>query len=89
MSWITAIFVYMVIWWTVLFAVLPLGMKSYHDAGVTPPPGCDPGAPVEPRLVRKFITTSWVSAIVLAALWAVIALHLIPLPEGPPAVGGG
>ena len=83
MNWVSAIFVYIVVWWTVLFAILPLGVKSYHQSGVEPPPGCDPGAPVQPNLVRKFITTSWVSAIVLALLWAVIAYHLIPIPEGP------
>lgn len=85
MNWVGAIFVYIVIWWTVLFAVLPLGVKSYHQSGVAPPPGCDPGAPVQPNLLRKFITTSWVSAIVLALLWAVFAFHLIPIPAGPPA----
>lgn len=83
MSVFTAIFVYIVIWWTVLFAVLPLGVKSYRQSGVEPPPGCDPGAPVQPNLVRKFITTTWVSAIVLALLWAVFALRLIAVPEGP------
>ena len=86
MNWVSAIFVYIVVWWTVLFAILPLGVKSYHQAGVEPPPGCDPGAPVQPNLLRKFITTSWVSAIVLALLWVVFAFHLIPIPEGPQAV---
>ena len=83
MSVFTAVFVYIVIWWTVLFAILPLGVKSYHQSGVEPPAGCDPGAPVQPNLVRKFITTSWVSAIVLALLWAVFAFGLISVPEGP------
>jgi predicted secreted protein len=82
-SWLNAFFVYLVIWWTVLFAVLPLGARSYHDAGVAPPPGCDPGAPMEPNLLRKFITTSWISAIVLAVLWAIVAFKLVPLPNVP------
>ena len=27
MSWATGLMVYLVIWWTVLFAVLPLGVR--------------------------------------------------------------
>jgi predicted secreted protein len=81
MSWFTDIVVYLTIWWTVLFAILPLGTTSYHEAGVAPPRGCDPAAPMDPKLKRKFITTSWVSAIVFAALWVVVTFHLIPLPS--------
>lgn len=85
MSWFTAICIYLTIWWTVLFAVLPWGVKSYAESGVKPPAGADPGAPVNPNLGRKFITTSWVSAIVFAALWACIEFHLIKLPTIPGA----
>ena len=83
MDWFTAVAIYLTIWWTVLFAVLPLGTTTFHEAGVKPPPGCDPGAPMEPRLVRKAITTSWVSAIVFAGVWAIIHFHLIKLPAIP------
>lgn len=83
MTWLGGIFAYIVVWWTVLFAILPLGVKSYHQSGVKPPPGCDPGAPVQPNLLRKFVTTSWISAIVLAMLWAVLHFRLIPLDAVP------
>jgi hypothetical protein len=43
----------------VLFAVLPIGSRSYHEMGIKPPGGGDPGAPVNPNLKRKFITTTW------------------------------
>ena len=79
----TSIAVYLTIWWVVLFAVLPIGIVSHHDAGTAPPPGCDPGAPVNPNLKRKFITTSWVSALVFAAVWAVVHFKLVPLPAVP------
>ena len=44
MSPITWFAIYMIIWWTVLFAVLPLGSRSFFEAGIKPPPGVDPGA---------------------------------------------
>jgi predicted secreted protein len=83
MSWSGYFFIYLVVWWVVLFTILPLGVKSYHEAGVTPPKGCDPAAPVNPNLKRKFITTTWVSAIVFAVGWTVFRLGLIPMPHLP------
>ena len=68
--------IYLTIWFTVLFAVLPLGNISYAEAGVDPQGG-DPGAPINPNLKKKFITTTWISAIVFAILWLIIHFHLI------------
>ena len=83
MSLFTSICVYLTIWWIVLFAVLPWGVQSHAEAGVDPGDGGDPGAPVDPKLKRKFITTSWVSAIVFALLWLCIRFHWIELPQIP------
>ncbi len=85
MSPITWFAIYMTIWWTVLFAVLPLGSRSFHEAGITPPPGVDPGAPVNPNLKRKFITTTIVSAVVFVLLFLVLHFQLIRLPNLPAA----
>ena len=83
MSLFTSICVYLTIWWIVLFAVLPWGVQSHAEAGVDPGDGGDPGAPVDPKLKRKFITTSWVSAIVFAVLWLALRYHWIVLPVFP------
>ncbi len=60
--------IYLTVWWTVLFAVLPLGARSHHEAGVEVAAGGDPGSPVAHNLRRKLITTTWVSALV----WIVV-----------------
>ncbi len=73
--------VYLVIWWTVLFAVLPLGVQSHHEAGVEVPGGGDPASPVQPKLFRKFFTTTWVSAIVFAVVFVCMRYHLVHLPD--------
>ena len=80
---VTAISIYLVTWWVVLFTILPIGVTSHADAGVDPGDGGDPGAPVEPNLKRKFITTTWVSAVVFAVLWLIIRFQLITLPQLP------
>jgi predicted secreted protein len=80
MSLLTSISVFMVIWWTVLFAVLPIGSRSYHEMGIKPPGGGDPGAPVNPNLKRKFFTTTWIAGVVFAILWVIVRFQLITLP---------
>ncbi len=79
---LTMLAIYMTIWWTVLFAILPLGTQTRAEAGL-PNDGSDPGAPVDPKLKKKFITTSWVSAIIFAVLWVLLYFHMIDLRALP------
>lgn len=83
MSFGFGFFTYLTIWWTVLFSILPLGSRSHAEMGIEVPGGGDPASPVTPNLRRKFITTTWVSAIVFAGLWAVLTFHLVRLPDFP------
>jgi predicted secreted protein len=83
MNPISGVAIYLTIWWTVLFAILPLGTQTHAEAGIDKGDGGDPGAPVDPKLKRKFITTSWVSAIVFAVGWGVYHFHLLHLPDLP------
>jgi predicted secreted protein len=78
----TNIALYLTIWWTVLFAILPIGVTSYAEAGIDPGIG-DPGAPVQPKLKRKFFTTTWVSALIQLVILAVLHFHLIDLSQIP------
>ena len=79
-----AVAIYFVIWWTVLFAVLPWGVQSQHEAGEISP-GSDPGAPVRPLLLKKAIATTVVSTVIMALGYAAWALGLVGeglLPAG-------
>ncbi|MEK4035607.1 DUF1467 family protein [Methylocystis sp. IM3] len=67
-----ALAIYVTIWWIVLFAVLPLGVRSAEEAGEERPEGTDPGAPIAPQLGRKAALTTVVAAILFAVV-AVIA----------------
>jgi predicted secreted protein len=66
--------IFLTIWFTVLFAVLPFGVRSQHEEG-NMVAGTDPGAPVAPRLVAKAIWTTAISAVIFAAL-AVFANYM-------------
>jgi predicted secreted protein len=77
-----AIAVYFVIWWTVLFAMLPFAGRSQHQDGEIVP-GTPPSAPTTPRFLRVILLTTMVSAVVLALLYALFATGMIDLTPPP------
>jgi predicted secreted protein len=71
MKWPSALAIYFIIWWVVLFAVLPFGVKNAHENDAKVGDGHDAGAPVAPLLLRKALVTTLVAAAVFAAFaWA-------------------
>jgi predicted secreted protein len=80
MSLPTAIAIYFIIWWTVLFAVLPFGVRSQEESGFVAK-GTDPGAPTVPHLQRKLVWTSVVAAVVFAAWYVVYVYRLITIDQ--------
>jgi predicted secreted protein len=70
MTWFTGFVVFFLIWWTVLFAVLPWGVKRDED----PMPGHDAGAPVQTHLWKKIGATTGISIVFwLIAYWLITA----------------
>lgn len=61
----TALAIYFVLWWVVLFAILPFGVRSQDEQGQRAP-GTDPGAPVKPQMLRKLVWTTLISALIYA-----------------------
>ncbi len=61
--------IFLTIWFTVLFTVLPFGVSAQHDTGEIVP-GSEPGAPAAPKLAVKFAWTTLISACVFAAVAA-------------------
>ena len=81
---LTMFAIYVVVWWVVLFAVLPLGTSS--ETHEPPTDGSQWGAPKTPNLKRKFITTTWVAFLLwLFVMWLVF-IGWMPLPDLAPPV---
>ena len=78
-----AVAIYFVVWWIVLFAMLPFGVQTAEEAGETASPGSADSAPHRPRLLPKMIATTLVSAVVFAGLYAIIVHHVITLDDIP------
>lgn len=75
MGWFTSILMFVIIWWLVLFAVLPWGVHATHDAEE----GRDPGAPQRPRLWLKVGVTTLVTVVMWTAAYFVIEAELLTL----------
>lgn len=61
---VSSVVVYLLVWWTVLFAVLPWGVRQPDQ-----PHNFVGGAPINPHLKTKLLATTLISAII----WAIIA----------------
>jgi predicted secreted protein len=59
--------VYFVVWWISFVAVLQIGNRSQIEAGDVAA-GTEPGAPVNPHMLRRILITSVLAAIVTALL---------------------
>jgi predicted secreted protein len=73
-GWTLSFVVFSLIWWTVLFAVLPLGVRpreaSLEEGGWR-------GAPEQPQLLRKVVLTTLVSAVIFVGVFALERSNLI------------
>ncbi len=83
MQLISGIAIYFIIWWMVLFLVLPWGAASAHELGLDVDPGTMKSAPVKPRMLLKFGITTLAAGVVFACVYLVITNNLISLDEIP------
>jgi predicted secreted protein len=69
----SALAIYFVAWWVVLFAVLPFGVRSQHEEGGAVE-GTDPGAPVAHGMAMKLVWTTIISGVVFGVGWGAYRL---------------
>jgi len=74
----TIVAVYFVVWWIVIFLVLPFGIRTQEEAGEVTL-GTSASAPVRPRLIRVAIATTIVSAIIVFGFWVAADIYGVTL----------
>jgi predicted secreted protein len=79
MAWPTIAAIYFVTWWTVLFAVLPWGVRSQAESGDEVPPGTDPGAPSVPALKAKLLWTTVLATVIFGVFYYCYVMRLISI----------
>jgi predicted secreted protein len=68
-----AFFVYFLIWWVMLFTVLPFGITRNREDGK----GYDAGAPAKPDLKKKLIINTVISGVILGIIQILIVTGVL------------
>lgn len=76
-----AVVVFVIIWWTVFFAVLPWGVRGRWESEDDGVKGAEPGAPVTPDLKKKLLWTTGITLVLWAIAEAVIISGVISFRE--------
>jgi predicted secreted protein len=89
MAWLTALAVYFIVWWLILFAVLPVSLRTQDDAGEFTP-GTVRSAPRGPHVLRAMLRTTVIATVLFgvgygAVRWFDLSFDDIPriVPQGP------
>ena len=77
MNFVSAIVVYVVLWWLVLFMTLPWGVRRIE----APERGQDHGAPEKPMLWRKAAATTVIATILFGIVYFIVTSDMFPLRE--------
>jgi len=75
MTWFSAGITFIIVWWLVLFMVLPFGARPPDSIE----PGMAPSAPARPRIALKMLITTALAAALTALILWVIESGLIQL----------
>ena len=84
MHWFTAFVLFVMIWWTVLFAVLPFGTRPVESPDQQT--GWR-GAPERPLIGRKIMATTAISMVLWAGAMVVIRSDWISFRPQPSLMG--
>lgn len=71
MSLISIAAIYFILWWVVLFAMLPFGVKTQDEDGEVTL-GTVASAPRGPHMLRAFIRTTLVSAVIFVMFYVAV-----------------
>ncbi len=69
----TGAMLFAIIWWVVLFAVLPWGVRPVEN----PEPGHEPSAPERPMIGRKVLVTTGITAVIWGILFYLITNDIL------------
>jgi|TARA_B000000441_G_C21606706_1_gene269171 predicted secreted protein len=76
-----SIIVYVLIWWIIFFSVLPVGIQSNKEKFKEKIEGIDPGAPINPKIGKKFLITTLITSIIFIVIYYLVEFNLLNLRE--------
>ena len=74
-----SIIVYVLIWWIIFFSILPVGIQSNKEKFKEKIEGVDPGAPINPKIGKKFLITTLITSIIFIVIYYLVEFNLLNL----------
>ena len=74
-----SIIVYVLIWWIIFFSVLTIGIQSNKEPFKEQIEGIDPGAPKNPKIVKKFLITTIITTMIFLVIYYLVQIDLLNL----------
>ena len=72
MTWFSTFLVFVVVWWLVFFMSLPIGARSYHEAGKSVNTGNVESAPMSPRIWLKACVSTVIAALLTVVVYLIV-----------------
>ena len=68
--------IYIIIWWVVFFAILPIDVNR---AKIIKVEGEDPGSPENPKMFKKFLYCTGITSVIFSIIYLLIKFEYLNL----------
>ena len=69
MSLTGSLIIYVLIWWIVFFALLPIDVNREKKQNIK---GIDAGAPENPKIIKKFVYSTLITSIIFIVIFLLV-----------------
>ncbi len=77
MNPVSGVVVFIMIWWTVIFCVLPIGLSKTQESPDEEGEYIAPGAPKNLNMKKKLIITTIISVVLWCIIYAIIVSEIV------------
>ena len=68
--------IYIIIWWIVFFAILPIDVERKKMAKIE---GEDPGSPENPKMLKKFVYSTGITTVLFIIIYLLMKFEYLNL----------
>tara|TARA_Y100000768_G_scaffold15161_1_gene10569 strand:- start:870 stop:1115 length:246 start_codon:yes stop_codon:yes gene_type:complete len=76
MSYTGLAIIYIIIWWIIFFAILPIDVNRVKPTKIE---GEDPGSPENPKILKKFIYCTGITTIIFVIIYLLMKFEYLNL----------
>ena len=76
MSYTRLVIIYIIIWWIIFFAILPIDVNRKKTTKIE---GEDPGSPENPKMLKKFIYCTGITTIIFVIIYLLMKFEYFNL----------